>query len=172
MKLLYTFAILLLVTACGTTVGVDYDRATDFSQYTSYNYYPNIASGLSELDEARIKMVTDSLLQQKGMVKSATPQLYVNFYANEQVAVNNSSIGIGIGGGGRNVAGGISGGIPIGGRKMEQRLTVDVIAVAKDELIFQAVAEGTYKEKITPAKKTQYYERVLSRLLDEFPPEK
>jgi hypothetical protein len=55
---------------------------------------------------------------------------------------------------------------------MEQRLTVDVIAVAKDELIFQAVAEGTYKEKITPAKKTQYYERVLSRLLDEFPPEK
>lgn len=172
MRLLPILLAISVLASCGTTVGVDYDKQADFSRYTTYNYYPSIASGLNELDEARIKMVTDSLLQLKGFEKSATPQLYVNFYANEQVAVNNSSIGIGIGGGGGNVAGGVSGGIPIGGRKIEQRLTFDFIDVAEDDLVFQAIAEDRYKEKATPQKKRLYYTKVISRVLEKYPPKK
>ncbi|MAN58741.1 MAG: hypothetical protein CMC08_02765 [Flavobacteriaceae bacterium] len=161
---------LLLLTSCGTTVAVDYDKQAEFSQYTTYNYYPTISSGLSELDEQRVRTITDSLLREKGFVKADTPQLYINFFTKEQLAVNNNTIGFGIGGGGGNVGIGVGGGIPIGGKKVEQRLTFDFIDVVKDDLVFQVTADGTYKERANPVQKDTYYARVISKMLAKYPP--
>lgn len=168
---LVLFALILLI-SCGTTVGIDYDKQTDFSQYTSYNFYPGIESGLNELDDKRIKQATDSLLQARGFVKSETPQLYINFYASETISNSRNTIGIGIGGGGRNVGVGISGGIPIGGRVINQQLTVDFIDASKDDLVWQAVADGELKEKATPEQKEAYYAKVLLKILNKYPPRK
>jgi hypothetical protein len=161
-----------LLLSCGATVGVDYDEAIDFSTYTTYDFYPSIDSGLSDLDDKRVMKVADSLLQERGFVKSETPQLYVNFFANEYLSDSANTLGIGIGGGGGNVGVGAGGGIPIGGRVINQQLTFDFIDVAKDDLVWQAVAEDEYKEKASPAKKARYYWGLLAKILKEYPPKK
>ena len=103
MKFLSILIFSVILVSCGASVAVDYDKQVDFSKYNSYNYFPNIDSGLNELDDKRIIKITDSLLQQRGFVKSETPQIYINFYARESVSSSRNTIGIGIGSGGGNV---------------------------------------------------------------------
>lgn len=158
--------------SCGTSVGIDYDKKTDFSTYTTYNFYPSIDSGLNDLDDKRIIRATDSLLQQRGFVKSEDPQLYINFFAKESLSNSRNTLGIGIGGGGRNVGVGVSGGIPIGGRMVNQQFTMDFIDVVKDDLVWQAVADGEYKEKASPQQKEAHYVSVVGKILKKYPPKK
>ncbi len=162
----------MLLFSCGATVAVDYDRQVDFSKYNSYNYFPTIDSGLNQLDDGRIMKITDNLMQQRGFVKSETPQIYVNFYARESISNSRNTIDIGIGSGGGNVGVGVSGGIPIGGNVLSQQLTLDFIDVEKDDLIWQAVAEGEMKERVTPQQKEVYYISVLQKILAKYPPKK
>tara|TARA_R110002012_G_scaffold113371_2_gene259400 strand:+ start:9801 stop:10352 length:552 start_codon:yes stop_codon:yes gene_type:complete len=170
MKLVPILFLSILLSSCGATVAVDYDKKVDFSKYNSYNYFPTIDSGLNQLDDSRIMHITDSLLQQSGFVKSETPQLYINFYARESVSRSRNTIGIGVGGGGGNVGVGVSGGIPIGGNVVNQQLTIDFIDVVKDDLVWQAVAEGELKERATPQQKEAYYVSVIKKILAKYPP--
>lgn len=172
MKILSILVISIFLISCGATVDVDYDKQVDFSKYNSYNYFPTIDSGLSELDDSRIKQITDSLLQQRGFIKSETPQLFINFYAREHVSSSGNTIGIGVGGGGRNMGVGVSGGIPIGGNVINQKLTFDFIDVQKDDLVWQAVADGKMKERATTEKKESYYISIIQKILTNYPPEK
>ncbi|MCZ4318840.1 DUF4136 domain-containing protein [Aequorivita viscosa] len=170
MKFLSIFMLSLFLVSCGATVAVDYDKQIDFSKYNSYNYFPTIDSGLNELDDNRIIQITDSLLQQRGFVKSETPQLYINFFASESVSRSRNTIGIGIGSGGGNVGVGVSGGIPIGGRVVNQQLTMDFIDVEKDDLVWQAVVDGEMKERATPQQKEAYYTAIIQKILSKYPP--
>jgi len=158
------------LSSCGATVAVDYDKQLDFSKYNSYNYFPTIDSGLNELDDKRIIQITDSLLQQRGFTKSKTPQLYINFYVHESISNSRNTIGIGIGSGGGNVRVGLSGGIPIGGKVVNQQLTLDFIDTEKDDLVWQAVADGEMKERATPEQKENYYFSVIQKILTKYPP--
>jgi hypothetical protein len=172
MRPLLAILITFLLLSCGATVGVDYDQKTDFSQYQTFNFYPEIDSGLSDLDDQRIIKITDSILRQRGFTRSEEPQFYINFFASEFLSASRSSIGIGVGGGGRNGGVGVSGGIPVGGNVVNQRLTMDFVDAAKDELIWQAVADGELKEKSSAARKESYYWSVLSKIMKKYPPKK
>lgn len=170
MRFLIPLLFSAMIISCGTTVGVDYNKETNFDQYTTYNFYPGIESGLNELDDKRIVRITDSLLQLRGFKKSESPQIYINFFAKEGVSNSRNSIGIGIGSAGRNVGVGVSGGIPIGGRNIDQQLTIDFIDVSKDDLVWQAVAEGSFKERVKPVQKEAYYLSVIQKILKKYPP--
>ena len=172
MKALTFILISILFLSCGATMAVDYDKQVDFSKYISYNFFPTIDSGLGDLDERRIMKITDSLLHLRGFVKNENPQLYINFYANESLSGPRSTIGIGVGSGGGNLGIGVSGGIPIGGRLIEQQLTVDFIDVEKDELVWQAVALSEIKEQATPQQKEAYYVTIIQKILAKYPPRK
>ena len=172
MKYFAIALIALFAVSCGTSVGVDYDKEVDFSQYTTYNFFPTIQSGLNDLDDKRIMQATDSVLQAQGFVKSESPQLYINFYAKQNLRNSRNTIGIGVGGGGGNVGVGVSGGIPIGGRIYEQAITMDFIDVSNDDLVWQAIAETELKEKAKPLQKKKHYEEVVSKILKKYPPSK
>lgn len=171
MKWLVALMVTIALASCGATVTVDYDKEIDFTNYKTYNYFPDIESGLNELDDKRIIQATDSLLIQKGFVKSETPQLLINFFSDEYLSNSRHSIGIGIGGGG-NVGFGVSGGIPIGGDVINQTLTIDFIDSSKDALIWQAVAKGEHNEKVNPQQKEDYYFGIMRKALKSFPPSK
>lgn len=170
MKLISIFILSLFLVSCGASVAVDYDKYADFSKYNSFNFYPTLDSGLNALDDTRIIQITDSLMLERGFVKSETPQLYINFYANEMISNSKSTLGIGVGSGGGNVGVGVSGGIPIGGRVINQELTMDFIDTEKDELVWQAVVEGEMKERATPEQKENYYFGVIQKILKKYPP--
>ncbi|MFC7358087.1 DUF4136 domain-containing protein [Jejudonia soesokkakensis] len=172
MKTIYAFLLTTLLVSCGASVGIDYDKQTDFSQYTSYNYFPTINSGLNQLDDKRIIQATDSILQSRGFTKSESPQFLINFFARETVSNSRNTIGIGVGSGGGNVGVGVSGGIPIGGKVVNQELTIDFIDAARDDLIWQAVIDGEYKEKASPEQRQLHYFSVLQKSLSKYPPKK
>lgn len=169
MKYIFILLIPILV-SCGSTVAVDFDNKTNFTEFTTYNFYPNIDSGLNDLDDKRIIVSLDSLMVQKGFQKSETPQLLVNFFVKELLTNSRNTLGIGIGGGGGNVGIGVSGGIPIGGREIEQQFTLDFIDVNNDALIWQGILEGRFKEKSTPLQKDRYYFAIVQKILKKYPP--
>ena len=171
MKSVILVLVCIFLTACGAAVNVDYDKKTNFSQYTTYNFYPDIDSGLNELDDKRIMQAVDSLFAQRGFQKSDSPQFLVNFFAREVISNSRNTIGIGIGSGGGNVGVGVSGGIPIGGRVIDQTLTVDFVDAANDALFWQAIAEGDYKEKATPDQKASFYYAILEKIFKKYPPQ-
>ena len=170
MKFLSIFIVSIFLISCGAAVSVDYDPQTDFSKYKSYSFYPTLDSGLSELDDSRIIQITDSLMQERGFIKSETPQFYINFYAHERVSRSRNTVNVGVGGRGRNVGVGVSGGIPIESKKINQELTMDFIDVQNDDLVWQAVAEGEMKERTTPQQKEQYYTGAIQKILKKYPP--
>jgi hypothetical protein len=156
--------------SCGTLVVLDYDTEKDFSKYSTYNFYPDLKTGLSELDENRIIKITDSLLQDKGMVKSDNPQLLINFYSSEYVSRSRNTIGVGLGSVGRNTSVGVSTGIPVGGNEINQQLTVDFIDATRDALVWQAKTEGSFKERATPEQRENHYQKTLNRIFRKYPP--
>ncbi len=169
MKILSAFFLVIFLISCGASVSVDYDKEINFSKYSTFDFYPNITSSLSDLDDKRIVRISDSLLQLRGFVRSEKPDFYVNFFAHESVSESRNTIGVGLGTGGRNLGVGVSGGIPIGGKSVNQRLTLDFIDVVKDDLIWQAVADGDFKEKSSPAEKEKYYTGILNKMLSKYP---
>jgi len=173
MKTTLLLCSIVLLLSCGPSVYVDFEKNQDFSDFNTYKFYPDIDSGLSELDDKRITLAIDSVLQQRGFTKSNFNRFYINFYASESVSNSRNTIGIGIGSGGGNVGVGVSGGIPIGGRTINQQLTIDVIDAHKDQqLVWQAVIDGKLKEKATPKQKEAYYYSILEKALKNFPPQK
>jgi hypothetical protein len=172
MKNLITLILSIVLVSCGATVAYDYDTETDFSGYKTYNYYPNIESNLSNLDNTRIIKVTDSLLTARGFQKSETPQLLINFFATEFLTQSNTSIGFGVGTGGYNGGVGVSGGIPVGGDIINQKLTFDFIDNKEDKLIWQAIGNDELKVKADSQQKDVYYFIIISKILKGYPPKK
>jgi hypothetical protein len=162
--------LIFLLDSCGTAVNYDYEKSTDFSRYNSYNYYDDIESGLSQLDNNRIINAIDSLLQQRGIVKSKSPDFLINFYASEMITGPESSIGIGVGGGGGNVGVGVSGGIPIGGNSILQKMTIDLVDASEDRLFWKAIAESKYSENANPDKRSEHYNRLMLKIFKKYPP--
>ena len=159
-----------LLASCGATVAVDYDVSQDFTGYKTYDFYPSIDSGLSQLDEKRIEKAVDSVLRLNGFRKSPDPDFWINYYGQEAMAPVRSTIGIGVGTGGSNGSVGVSGGIPVGTDEIEQRLTFDLVDAQADELIWQAVLEGRFKEYASPTQKRNYYLRGIQKVFSKFPP--
>lgn len=172
MKYILTLIISIILVSCGATVAYDYDTATDFSVYKTYNYYPNIKSNLSNLDNTRIIKATDSILMARGFEKSESPQLLINFFATEFLTQSNTSIGFGVGTGGYNGGVGVSGGIPVGGDIVNQKITIDFIDNKEDKLIWQAVGNDELKVKANSQQKDDYYFSLISKIMKGYPPQK
>jgi len=172
MKSLLTLLLTIILISCGATASYDYDTETNFSKYKTYDFYPNISSGLSDLDNIRIIKYTDSILQLQGFKKSDSPQFLINFFAKEFVSQSNTVIGFGVGSGGHNGSVGVSGGVPVGGDIINQKLTFDFIDEKEDKLFWQAVGTDELKVKASPSQKDSYYFELISKILKGFPPKK
>ena len=172
MKSLLIIVASAILISCGATVSYDYDTQTDFSEYKTYDFYPNINSGLSNLDNIRVMKATDSILQLRGFEKSDSPQFLINFFAKEFISQSNTTIGFGVGGGGHNGSVGVSGGVPVGGDIINQKLTYDFIDEKEDKLFWQAVGSDGLKIKANSLQKDAYYFELISKILKGFPPKK
>lgn len=157
--------------SCGSIlVDYDYDESADFTQFKSYNFLPDMESGLNELDEKRLITITDSLLQAQGFVKSDTPDILINVFAEQYENNKPQTIGVGVGGAGRNIGIGGTVGIPLGREQLTQSITLDFINAEKNALIWQAISESKLKFDMEPQERTVYFTKVLSKVFENFPP--
>ena len=171
MKNLSLIFLLFLILSCAPIrVNYDYEREVDFSKFKTYNYFSNINSGLSELDTERLLNALDEGLQAKGLALSETPDFYIDIKSNTYQEVQNSSVGVGVGGTGGNVGGGISVGIPIGQTNYNRIIQFDFVDKNGQELFWQALSESSFSPNSTPEKREAILKAIVTKVLEGFPP--
>lgn len=86
-----TLMIAFMVTSCSTVrVTYDFDRATDFNVYKTYNFHQKGIDKLevNDLDKRRIISAIEEQMAAKGFTKSSNPDLYINVLASSKEKVN------------------------------------------------------------------------------------
>jgi hypothetical protein len=167
------FLLLFFFISCATPkVVYDYDVNTNFSDYKTYDYFEDAGEGFSELDIKRIIGEIDIILKEKGIERSNTPDFYINFIVKTKPVTSRNTVGVGVGGSGRNVGWGISGGIPLNSNKIRQLITVDFVESKDNKLFWQGVLESEIKESTTPQERDVYYKKVFEKILSGYPPKK
>ncbi len=162
----------LLVSCGGPRVAYDYDQQANFSEYSSVAIYPEIRTGLSQLDEKRLLNSVESVLREKNLYGPQNPGLYLNIYTEEYQEQSGSSLGIGVGGTGRNVGVGVSGGIPLGGSETYLQLTFDLVDVKSDALIWQAVVDSKFDFNAAPEERQKRFDTIVEKALEGYPPKR
>ncbi len=172
-KFKYLF-LLAFVTACNAPQAVyDYDNEVQFNSLSTYQIYPDLKSNLSQLDEQRLLEILSSELNTVGFSQASdSPDVYLNYYASSFETPSQNNIGIGVGGTGRNVGVGVSGGIPIGGTNTQMRITFDLINVKTDALIWQAIVDSPFNMNASPEKREEQLRLMVNKALEGYPPKK
>ena len=171
MQHLLRVILVLLFVSCNTVkVNYDYDKDADFSNYNTYNYYSDMETGLSELDNKRLFKALDIALQSKGLVFSEEPDFFINIDGKSFHMPQNTSVGVGVGGSGRRMGGGISVGIPVGQPNLERIIRFDFVDAKKDALFWQAVSNSSFKEDLPPIIREQKLQELAQKILSKYPP--
>ncbi len=171
MKTLFRTAVCLLLLSCGgVRVNYDYDKKANFSAYQTYNYYAPDDTGLTALDSKRLFRLVDSVMTVKGLQLSDTPELLVDIKAEAYRTNNNSAVGVGVGGTGRNVGGGISVGIPVGSG-LAREMVIGLVDQKRNALIWEAVSTTSYREGGTPNQREAQLRKVVLKIFEGFPPD-
>ncbi|MFC0604729.1 DUF4136 domain-containing protein [Winogradskyella pulchriflava] len=171
-----TFKFILLASlfvSCGAIVNYDYEKSTDFTQYKTYDYFSDMKTGLSELDNKRLIRAIDAKLETMGLTRSENPDFLIDIQSQDVMNRNNSTVGVGAGGGGRGGFGGVSVGIPLGGNQNTREIIIDFVDKSQNEKLFwQAVSESSYKQNASPEKREATFAKLVEKIFDGYPPKK
>ncbi|MUH35623.1 DUF4136 domain-containing protein [Zobellia amurskyensis] len=161
----------LFFASCNTIrVNYDYDKNTDFTNYSTYNYYPDMDTGLSPLDAKRLLDAVNAEMQLKGIRFSEDPDFFINIESNSFQAPRSNTVGVGLGGSGRSVGGGVSVGIPVGQPKLEREIRFDFVDAKKDELFWQGQGFSNFKENVSPETREEKLHALAAKVFSKYPP--
>ncbi|MBU2949513.1 DUF4136 domain-containing protein [Tamlana agarivorans] len=160
----------LFVACAPVKVRYDYDKTTKFSNYKTYQYFADMQTGLSEFDTNRLLNAIDLKMKTLGYRVTESPDFYIDIKSKAYQNPRQSSIGVGLGGGGRNVGGGVSVGIPIGESEVNCMLTIDFVDQGKNQLFWQAISDFKFNSNQTPDQKEKKFKIVIEDVLSQYPP--
>lgn len=174
MKKFYIILILLVgFTACSTQqVQVDYDRSINFHSLKTYSINEDSLQ-LGELDKARFLTLFKNQLSLKNLLDSENADINIQIHPKEYVSKsNNSSVGVGVGGGnygyGGGFGGGVSFGIPINSKKLNQDFTVQFLQ--NNQLIWEGILAIQMPYNASPEARDAALQKGIQKLLKNYPP--
>lgn len=171
MKNILILGLVMVLSSCGVSANYDYDKTTDFTVYKTFDINNDGNSGLSELDNKRLNNILISELKARGFVKSdETADFYINIKSTEYEEARGNTVGVGLGGGGRNVGGGISIGLPIGRSKMNRQIIFDFVDPDNNQLFWQAVTQSDFNPNGTPNEREASLKSIVVKVLKGYPP--
>ena len=165
-SLKYLFFIVFIISCSTSKVLVDYDEKSNFANYKTFGFYKNIGEGLNEFDINRVEEVIVFEMQQNGFTESEKPDFRIDFKSKLTEEDNRTRLGIGLGNGGF----GVSGGIPIGSKKMIEELKIDFVDAKSEQLFWQGLLKSKVREKRKPEEKELHFKVVISKILSNYPP--
>ena len=65
---------------------------------------------------------------------------------------------------------GLSGGIPIGGKKLNEEFVIEFVNAKTDQVIWEGILNSTIKEKRTPEQKELHFNEIIKKILDTYSP--
>ncbi|WP_452221892.1 DUF4136 domain-containing protein [Lacinutrix salivirga] len=171
MKTILFLGLIITLMSCGVTVNYDYEKSTDFKKYKSFDINDDGESGLSALDNKRLNRILINALQARGFIKAdSTADFYINIKSSEFQPIQRNTVGVGVGGSGRNVGGGISIGLPIGQSKVNRQIVFDFMDSNTNQLFWQAVSESDFNPDSTPNEREATLKSVVEKVLKGYPP--
>ena len=167
--LLLVFAI--LYSCSSIRVYSDFDSSVDFSTYRSFAFLKEGVDQveISDLDKRRILKAIDTVLVNKGYVKSEQPDLLISIHtqAKEKVYIN-SSAGWGWGWGWNPWFWGGPQTQTVSTRT-EGTLYIDFIDAANNQLVWQGIGKGGIRENLKD--RDQRIATFVGEILRHYPPE-
>jgi len=171
MKFIKAFVLILCVVSCAPIyVSYDYEKTTDFSTYGTYNFYDDMETGLTGLDEKRLISILEGKLNTMGFSKSDTPDFLIDINSKEYQEGQSSSVGVGVGGGRRGLGGGVSIGIPVGQANVNRQIVIEFVDDSKTGLFWQAKSESSFNTKAKPEKREAKMKAIVDKLMAQYPP--
>ncbi len=164
---------LLLLAFCLVAIGVyaqdvhyNYDRATNFAMYKSYQWVDIKGGVADQLIDQNIKKAVDEQLTQKGLTRvEKEADLFVGY----QAAVNQEKSVTVWGTGPRRMGGGMAQGetstIAVG------KLVIDMYDPAKKQLIWRGDATKTLDPSKDPDKNYRNLQKAMAKLFKNYPPQ-
>lgn len=171
-RVLMIFFLFGVISCAPIRVNYDYDQATNFSKYKTYNYYSDMKTGLSELDTNRFLEALDAKLETLGIVYSETPDFFIDIKSATFQSNQQSSVGVGVGGSGSNMGGAVSFGIPVGQPTMNRQIIIDFVDENLKQLFWQAVCESSYSPNKIPSEREAQLKAIVDKVFSGFPPKK
>lgn len=173
MKNFLILFLMVIITSCAPVhVTYDYDKATDFNNYKTYNYYREMTTGLNDLDTKRLIDAINGELQIKGFLLSDDPDFLINIQSSEFQEAQRSNVGVGLGGGGRNVGGGVSIGIPVGQNQMNRQIVIEFVDENRTGLFWEATSESSFNPNASPEKREAQFQKIVAKIFAQYPPSK
>lgn len=168
MKFLKYLLLVFCITSCAPIyVNYDYEKATNFSEYKTYNFFSNIESGLNGLDEKRLISALETKLNAMGLERTENASFFIDIKSEEFESSSNSTVGLGVGGG----YSGVSVGIPFGKTNINKQITIEFVDESKTGLFWQATSESSFKQNQKPEKRELRFQAIVEKMLEGFPPE-
>ncbi len=127
-------------------------------------------TGLNELDTKRLLRAMDSVLQTKGIQFSEEADFLINIESRELQLPRRNTVGVGVGGTGRNVGGGVSIGLPIGAANRQMEIIFDFVDSRKDVLFWQAISESSLRDNASPSTKEKVLQEIVAKVFSKYPP--
>ena len=165
----------LLTSGCGgprLTVDADYDTATDFSKYKSWNWLSGTKPSEKDIDnltQKRIQEAIEAELPKRGLAKAADgADLHAVFQISVQRKIEASPVSVGVGYG--------WGPAHIGVSKQATRtydegtLVVDLVDPKTKTLIWRGTAKGTVHPDASPEERKARIHEAVAYLLEGYPP--
>jgi hypothetical protein len=175
MNLLKLFSViaLLLLTSCNIVrVVSDYDKETNFDNYTTFAFFkPGIDKAkISDLDKKRILRAIQDNLMAKGMNKNSNPDILVSIFTKESQRVDIYQNNFGGAWGWNPYWGGNFNNNRMISSNIEGSLFIDLIDANTKELIWQGVSHsGIYKGNDIE-KREEKIRLIVSKILAQYPP--
>ena len=167
----YVLLLLLLIIALSCNplkVMTDYDKSIDFSKFNSYQFYEDIGKGLNDLDVKRVTAQLNANLDSLGFTRAEEPDFFINVmvdYANTQ---SRNTLNVGFGNGGRNGGIGVSGGIPIGQKKLSEEFIIEFVNAKTNELFWEGILVSKVTENRAPELKEIHFKTVIRKILNAY----
>ena len=178
--LLAGMASFLLWSCAGNKANIDYDTRVDFSAYKTYVWSEKTddATKQSKVDSPlvhqRVRESIEENLQAKGLQRADAAQadLLVTYHLSVAVTGRtSSSVSFGVGSFGSHSSVGLSVGVPVGGRNIEEgTLVIDMIDTKTNSLVWQGAASRQLSRSPTPEKTKAMVDEVVSEMLAGYPP--
>jgi hypothetical protein len=166
MKNLKYLFLFLLMGCSSSKVLTDFDNTINFSDFKTYSFYEDVGQGLNELDVNRVISALKLEMKQRTFQEVENPDFFINVTSKISENRNSNTIGIGVGNGGF----GLSGGIPIGGKKLNEEFVIEFVNAKTDQVIWEGILNSKIKEKRTPEQKELHFNEIIKKILDRYSP--
>ncbi len=179
---LFILGSILLLAACGTTVNVDYDKATNFQALKTFTLMPSpdTKTGDTRLDsplvDKRIRDAIVATLSLRGYQQvKESPDFAVAYQlgVRQEVDSSRATMTVGVGGFYPHSAIGMTYGYPGYVESYERGiLTIDILHASDKKLIWRGSSGRRLYDGSTPEKSDKEINAVVTEILDKFPPGK